>query len=280
MKRKKHFQPLLVLALILITFAGCGNKAEQEPDNISVDNFYGDMEQELSLEPMVMQEPEKTFEIYYLYTNEAHEIKFRYERSNGGTISIDGYEIDIQGFDIFDGGTAPEIGFYDINRDGTADVVIRRLQFRGYSDMIFLSENGGYRELVSVASQECAARYRDYEAEYLDGFRIRVRCEEFGVDAVLSLREEAVDWHKQVGWIYDETGKLVHGEKAADGLYAAAEQALEYFIKDGELYVCLRSQFVEGNTWSGVCMSLIYKATVEGFEPVGMYLDEVDMQGW
>lgn len=282
MKRKKHFQPLFILALILITLTGCNGRSDQGADNVSVDNFYAAMEQELLLEPMVMQEPEKDYEdFYYTYASDAHDIQiFRERTSVQVKIVIDGHETDTIVGVYGAVSSIAEIGFYDINHDGADDVIIRQQEFRGITDAIYLSENGGYREMISVSSEECTARYRDYEAEYLDGFKIRVRCEEFGVDAVLNLREEAVLWHKQTGWIYDEAGKLIHGEKAADGLYAVAEQAVEYFIKDGELYICCRSQFVEGNTWSGVCMSMIYKVTGEGFEAVGMYLDEVDMQGW
>ena len=244
MRLKKN---ILTAGLLLLAFflsaCGAGRRQKGERTDVSVDNFVADMDTELILEVMQSDEEAcKTSECKYLfsYENDIHNISISYCLGAVGSIDIDGSETKLNASLALSGGYAPEIGFFDINNDGTEDIILRWEQFRSIQTAVFLSEEGDFKELASV--NDLNVRFREYEAEYLDNYKIRVKCSLFDVDAVFDMRSEAASFIKAAGWLYDEAGRLKEGERT-DGLYAVADAAIDFFIKDNKLYICHRFDF-------------------------------------
>lgn len=106
---------------------------------------------------------------------------------------------------------APNICLYDVNGDGMPDVSLY-----GYLDRVSMvhcfyisEEDGTYRSLGSVVwNYDSSYSLFPYEISLLDGKKVHVELEEFGIDEIADIDEDAMKYAYIPLEIYEENGNL------------------------------------------------------------------------
>lgn len=160
-------------------------------------------------------------EVTYYYKAENLEVVLYQETDSLGN-ALDNMYVLLNGQKLsceFSGGyllrdwIAPNICLYDVNEDGMPDVSLF-----GYLDRVSMvhcfyisTEDGTYRSLGSVVwdnDNEGSYSRFPYEVSLLDGKKVHVELEEFGIDEIADIDEDAMKYVYIPLEIYGENGNL------------------------------------------------------------------------
>lgn len=221
-----------ILLFTLLTLTACSepylessipeepNTEETETAFIQGEMIYFDREEnrEVLSEDIIS---EISGEVAYYYEAEDLEVVL-YQETDSQGYALDNMYVLLNGqklFCEFSGGyllrdwIAPNICLYDVNGDGLQDVSLF-----GYLDRVSMvhcfyisTEDGTYRSLGSVVwdnDNESSYSRFPYEVSLLDGKRVHVELEEFGIDEIADIDEDIMKYAYIPLEIYDENGNL------------------------------------------------------------------------
>lgn len=175
---------------------------------------------------------------------------------------------------------APNICLYDVNGDGMQDVSLY-----GYLDRVSMvhcfyisTEDGTYRSLGSVVwDNESSYSRFPYEVSLLDGQKVHVELEEFGIDAIADIDEDTMKYAYIPLEIYEENGTLTDYGKSwvdykpdswkppANGFWAQPwAEEISYSADENDRFViCVKYALPAGySSWTLGC-GFIFDWTIE-----------------
>ena len=273
-----HYRLVTFLCLVMLILSGCSNLHSEKKEYNTFADFVNTTDSEIVFSDMNMSKCEDG--VYeFSYADNDDNIFLEYELRRKGRIVINGTEYGLDATEDLSSGTVPQLALYDINSDGTDDIILSWKQWRGIKSIVLMSSDEDYSYLPSVT--ELPVRYTSYAAEYKDGYKLHVSSEEFKVNADMALAKEFIEYDKEsANWMYDTNGK-VKAEYKGKTFLADADYDIGFYVKDNEVYVCHRAQFENDSFWSGISLSMVYKIYENDYLLEGIYLDEEYLNmGW
>ena len=265
---------MLIMLLFIFILTGCsGQSKEKKTEYKSLADFVSQTEGEIEFVDMDgegLGADERTYT--YDYRSGVYDVVLKYQLGITGSITINNIEYELAATDDLSSGGVPQIALYDINNDGTSDVIVKWQLWRGVKSVIFMSGGAGYTYMPSVTDSQ--TEYMGYTAKYVDDYKINVVSDEFSVNADFALGDWFIDSDKDsANWVYDSSGRVKDEYKNVH-ITADADVDISYFVKDGKVYVCHRAQFCNDLIWSGVSLNRVYRVDDGSYTIEGIYLDE------
>lgn len=265
---------MLIMLLFIFILTGCsGQSKEKKTEYKSLADFVSQTEGEIEFVDMDgegLGADERTYT--YDYRSGAYDVVLKYQLGITGSITINNIEYELAATDDLSSGGVPQIALYDINNDGTSDVIVKWQLWRGVKSVIFMSGGAGYTYMPSVTDSQ--TEYMGYTAKYVDDYKINVVSDEFSVNADFALGDWFIDSDKDsANWVYDSSGRVKDEYKNVH-ITADADVDIVYFVKDDKVYVCHRAQFCNDLIWSGVSLNRVYRVDDGSYTIEGIYLDE------
>lgn len=265
---------MLIMLLFIFILTGCsGQSKEKKTEYKSLADFVSQTEGEIEFVDMDgegLGADERTYT--YDYRSGVYDVVLKYQLGITGSITINNIEYELAATDDLSSGGVPQIALYDINNDGTSDVIVKWQLWRGVKSVIFMSGGAGYTYMPSVTDSQ--TEYMGYTAKYVDDYKINVVSDEFSVNADFALGDWFIDSDKDsANWVYDSSGRVKDEYKNVH-ITADADVDISYFVKDGKVYVCHRAQFCNDLIWSGVSLNRVYRIDDGSYTIEGIYLDE------
>lgn len=268
MKKYKCHMTIMLLALLILS--GCA-RPEQDSENISTENSssvsadeIADLNQETreviwyDIAPFnsVKLDSVKRVhdEVDYNYSKsiyESDEIKFEIVHKNDDIwFVVNNQTVDNISITRLLG---IEVMFYDVNKDGKKDIIIKAHMVRAYQTTILLSKGSGYIDIGGKPEENI-----EIESELLDDFKMHVICRQYNVDMIISIcdvfKTELLENN-----VYDRDGKILK-EYDMSGSYWMND-VLEYYEVDGKLVMVKKENFM--NVYYNTGCSVICQYIVE-----------------
>lgn len=159
------------------------------------------------------------------------------------------------------------VAFYDINKDGKKDIIIKVVRVRSVENVILLANSNGYEE-VKINDENFEADVR-----LLDGFKIQVDIEKNNFHSAVDLAD---DYKKELileGYI-SEDGKVIKSDNDSKKYYFKVTE-LEYYEVDNELVMVRKYSLLSGKYDTGLIVVCKYSYINGGFIRTDIkFLDE------
>lgn len=175
---------------------------------------------------------------------------------------------------------APDICLYDVNGDGMPDVSLY-----GYLDRVSMvhcfyisTEDGAYKSLGSMVwDNESSYSRFPYEVSLLDGQKVHVELEEFGIDAIADIDEDTMKYAYIPLEVYDQNGNLTdYGKNWKDYRPDSIEplsvgfwvqpwaKEISYFTDENDIFViCVKYSLPAGFSDYTLGCGFIFDWTIE-----------------
>ena len=254
----------IILILCIVLIAGC-HKAGYVDDDMSVENSrseddmgYTLYETKKSIETRPVEKyimiPQNSKSISFNridddYKDNDFEIHVKAAEGNPAQVQFNINGVDTENIDIV-WSELKYVAFYDINKDGKKDIIIKVIRVRSVETVILLANSNGYEE-VKQNDEEFEADVR-----LLDGFKLQVDIEKNNFHSSVDLADDYKGTLILEGYISEE-GKVIKSDDNQMYNFRIAE--IEYYEVDNELVMIRKYSLMSGKYNAGLIAVCQYR---------------------
>ena len=156
----------------------------------------------------------------------------------------------------------PQIGFYDINRDGIMDLFLWGEGYRTdlRQDVYISNSEGRYKELgdITFDNPNNPGVNMQFTGNYIDNYRVHIDCDELGITGEYDIKSEYFEVIAVDLGVYDDAGCVTDcGQSTAWQLNRLQGQSVKYFLSDDNDMI-LRYEAQVESSYSEICLGICF----------------------